>query len=177
VRVAQCYCVHRSTQCEQTPSCRTITTNSMKSNSTPGALRRRGSTVSFTKMLASANKKDFPHDNRELDSDTDSDSDSDVDSDDVFSSPSPPRQTKIWPPSKRLPKKRKKHLLPYQSPSTSSQGTVGTLISRAILPATIGLEVSRTAILLAMQRQICKNALCWSTTVKTARRITLTGGP
>jgi hypothetical protein len=50
--------------------------------------------VSFTKMLASANKKDFPHDNRELDSDTDSDSDSDVDSDDVFSSPSPPRQTK-----------------------------------------------------------------------------------
>ncbi|KAG9203846.1 hypothetical protein G6514_002007 [Epicoccum nigrum] len=51
--------------------------NDMTSNSTPGALRRRGSTVSFTKMLASASNRNFPHDDLELDSDSDSDSDLD----------------------------------------------------------------------------------------------------
>lgn len=75
---------------EQTASC-SASTNSMTDNPSPGTLRRRGSTVSFTKMLASANEHSFPHDDRELDSDSDSDSDSD----DVFSSPTPPRRTKF----------------------------------------------------------------------------------
>ncbi|OSS45131.1 hypothetical protein B5807_09284 [Epicoccum nigrum] len=61
---------------EQTAA-RRSTANDMTSNSTPGALRRRGSTVSFTKMLASASNRNFPHDDLELDSDPDSDSDSD----------------------------------------------------------------------------------------------------
>lgn len=75
---------------EQTASC-SASTNSMTDNPSPGTLRRRGSTVSFTKMLASANEHSFPHDDRELDSDSDSDSDSD----DVFSSPTLPRRTKF----------------------------------------------------------------------------------
>ena len=75
---------------DETASCR-ASADSMMDNPSPGTLRRRGSTVSFTKMLASANEHSFPHDDHELDSDSDSDSDSD----DVFSSPTPPRQTKF----------------------------------------------------------------------------------
>jgi hypothetical protein len=134
------------------------TTNGTMSNPTPRVLRRKASTVSFTKMLASASEQSFPHEDRELDSDTDSDSD--IDSDDVFSSPSPHIQTKFLAAIERPAKKKKRKPPPCQSPTTSPQSTVVTLVFWAILPATIGPETPHTPTQLAMQSRTCRSALC-----------------